>query len=551
MADKNSNFNNGFGRAQNKLKSASSKTRAENVADANKKNWMSIFKRNPNLSIYVIYAAALILMAAVMYKYYPDKKNGRIKWATEFNNRADKMLNPMADDFIAQCVAMENIICVPIIYMETYRAVPRIQSGENVWTHGYGMTFSRDASGRMTIRDYADTDANKKNGYTPHSPVRRRSKDADLDESQQFLKDHIYPKIQKNMTRELSESELIAICAAGYQTEGHIAKICQQLSAAKTKQEIADAFITPTMFRYGGTAKRRWVCGMLAAGFITLADILDADVDNFYLADKNTFIRDGHFVCDENTIAYVLGLPRWKSMRSELALTADGRDAVLQINKRHIIGRINKNMDGKKQIGPVKSDNTSVSMGLMLQARNEFNNGNFTAAAELFERAIANDADNMDAYNNLAITYKKLGDKHNSISYYEKSWMTVKKCNARMNANRALLFDYDVKATTYYNAGLARAAAAEICATRGGGTDARDHRRIAIKNFENAIYNRERGDADAEKIEMYHIAIRHVTNGGSVKQLMFDSGAHNIPNFVYTPESGVYSIIQSTSRDVK
>lgn len=415
-------------------------------------------------------------------------------------------LNPQASNFIDQCVALENITCIPIIYTETYREEPVVQRSENVWTHGFGMTWSPDKDGNMTIRDYADTQANKRKGLVPHKPKKSANMDVDIEQTQSFLRGHVYPKIQKYMKRPITESEFYAICVAGYQLEGHIDDICKNLNNAKTPQEIADAFITRNYAKYGGTPKRRWVCGMLASGYITMQDILNADVDNFYRADLNTVVRNGHFVTNQQTIDYVLGLsgPGEKKTSSVVRQTADGRLALQQMGGFTL----------PKTVPTIESDadkQISESMSLLLQARVEYRAGRLEKAAELYEQAIAKDADNMEAYSSLALTYKKLGDKNRSINYYEKCIAVVKKGNVRMNANKSLLLDRAVKASSYYNAGQAREEMAKIYKKKGNISEAKRNYRLAIKNYETALENAKIGDLGTTRQQSYQDAIDRVT----------------------------------------
>ncbi len=414
-------------------------------------------------------------------------------------------LNPQASNFINQCIALENITCIPIIYTETYRAEPVVQQSENVWTHGFGMTWSPDKKGNMTIRDYADTNANRRNGLTPHKPKKSANMDVDIEQTQSFLRGHVYPKIQKYMKRPITESEFYAICVAGYQLEGHIDDICKNLNNAKKPQEIADAFITPNYAKYGGTPKRRWVCGLLAAGYVTMQDILNADVDNFYRADLNTVVRNGHFVTNQQTIDYVLGLagPGEKKTSSVVRQTADGRLALQQ-------------MDGftmQKTVATVESETDkqiSESMSLLLQADEKYRAGELEKAVQIYEQAIEKDLDNMEAYSSLALAYKRLGDKKNSINYYEKCIAVVKKGNARMNANKSLLLDRGVKASSYYNAGQAREEIAKIYRDKGDKAQAIMNYNMAIKNYQTAQENAEMADLSSARRKSYQDAVNRV-----------------------------------------
>ena len=313
------------------------------------------------------------------------------------------VLDPAAPEFINQCIALENITCIPIVYTETYRADPVVQAKENVWTHGWGMTWSPDKNGEMTVRDYADTPANRKKGFKPHKPKKSANMDEDMEQTQAYLREHVYPKIKQHMTRPITENEFFGICVAAYQLPGHTDEICKNLNKAKTPQQIADAFITPNYEKYGGTPKRRWVCGMLAGGFITLQDILNADIDNFYKADVTTMVRNGHFVTNENTIKYVLGLPGTQKTSAMLRQTTDGRLAISQLGSFEMPKTV-------AAVETVEDKKISESMSQLVQAGAEYRSGRLENAAQLYEKAIEKDPDNMEAYSSLALTYKKLGD---------------------------------------------------------------------------------------------------------------------------------------------
>ena len=372
------------------------------------------------------------------------------------------------------------------------------------------MTWSRDANGRMKIRDYDDSEYNRNK---PHKPEPDANMDASIEDTQQYLKDYVYGQIKDNMTREMTAMEFVALCVAGYQLPGHIPLMCQQLSNAKTPQEIADAFMTPTMYNYGGTPKRRWVCGMLAAGYITLEDVLNADVDAFYGPDQNTFIRKGHFICLPATIEYVMSLERSHSTREVVESLNDGQLALNQLGKGVRVHRVEVEKDNE-------SEQIEESMTTLISAKKMYDKGDFESAAELFERAIKEDPNNMEAYSSLALTYKKLGDKNKSLEYYEKCTETVKECNAYMNQHRDLLYDAVVKASSYYNAGLAREAMAKIYEDKGESGNAQANYNKALQNYKTARENAIKAKIDTN---VYDNAINRITkiiNGG--KKVAFD-----------------------------
>ncbi|MDR0741353.1 MAG: tetratricopeptide repeat protein [Rickettsiales bacterium] len=498
----------------------------------NDKKFSTFLRKHPAISSYLLYY--MIALGVLFGTSVGNIRENNIE-EKDFFSKEGKKFDPGSQDFINLCKACENLTCIPIIYTETRQVVPKIQDLENVWTHGWGMTWSFDSGGHMTIRDYADTPANRKKGFKPHKPKESRTKDEDLEETQQFLIDHIYSKIQKNMTREFTENELYGLCVAGYQLPGHLPAICKQLSAAKTRQEAADAFITPNMYKYGGTPKRRWICGMLAAEYITIQDVVNAHVDAFYGPDINTFIRDGKFVCNASTIKYVLGLKRKETTRSVLEQLADGRLALASVMKE----KKTKTLD----FSPPSKDDAQIaaSMEFLIRADNEYINKKYINAAELYKKAVDSDPDNMEAYSSLALAYKKLGDENKSINYYKMSLGAVVACNARMNANRNLLMDHAVKGSSYYNAGLAREAMAEIYKKKGEIIEAENNYILALKNYKTALYNYEQLDGFETNKEIYKKSIEKMKqvlglfkrakqqNGtkGS-KKLGFNSGDLNV-----------------------
>ncbi len=524
----------------------------------NDKKLSAFMKKNPNFSAHLIYyLVAVMSFGGVKYgPQVPEKaaewKQQAKEWVVGADGTSDdamtldmqKTMDPKSDDFINQCIALENITCIPLIYTETYRAVPKVQAKENVWTHGFGMTWSRDKNGKMTVRDYADTKANRKAGNTPHKPQVKRTKDADLEETQQFLRDHIYGKIKRYMKRPITQNEFFGLCVAGYQLEGHVDDICANLNNAKTPQQVADAFITPTMYKYGGTPKRRWVCGMLAAGYITMQDILNADVDAFYKPDLNTFIRRGHFVCDANTIKYVLGLKKNGNTRDVVKNLADGKLAMQQLG-------------GQLEVAPTRvvvaaetedSKRISESMAELVNAQQAYNSGDYSKAAKLYEKAITQDPDNMQAYSDLALVYKKIGDKSKRIDDYERAVSVVVNCNRRMNANGTLLMDHDIKASSYYNAALARTEIGDIYAARGNKEKAQENYVKALKNFKNALDNCELGDGDPEKIKIYQRAINSVQAKMGRKKTTFVDASKTVKKSLDTREGEFQTVVAHKKR---
>lgn len=506
------------------------------------KAFSSFMKKYPDLSAHLIYYMMAVLIAGGTYtavnadEIEQDIKSKVKEWKD--NRKASELmktnLNPQSPDFIAQCIALENITSIAIIYTETYRATPKVQPQENVWTHGFGMTWSPDKNGKMTIRDYADTEANRRKGYAPHKPAENRTKDYDLQETQQFLRDQVYPLIQKHMKREMTAREFIGGCVAGYQLTGHIDEIAKKLNKATTPQQVADAFITKTMYKYGGTPKRRWVCGMLAAGYINMNDILNADVDAFYGPDVNVFIRNGHFICDVNTIEYVMGIQKHQKTRDVVNSLDDGRLAMKQLG-----GKVGA--DTERTISFDDSEDAkkvSESMGILVDAQHAYDKGNYKKAIELYEQAIEANPDNMEAYSSLAIAHIKLGDKEKSIAEYERATAAVVQGNKRMNANRGTLYDADIKASSYYNAGTARERMADIYAAQGDAVAASANYKKALQNYKTALANAKK-ISDYDKMATYEKAISALQAKTSNRIAQFGRGSNKIKNAVDAGEQGI------------
>ncbi len=306
------------------------------------------------------------------------------------------MLDPQSPDFIDQCVALENITCIGLIYTETYRATPKVQPSENVWTHGFGLTWSLDKNGKF-VRDYADTKSNRRKKLKLHKPAQVRTADQDLDETQVFLRQRIYPQIQKYMKRPMTVAEFIAVCIAGYQLEGHIDTICEKLSVAKNQRQIADAFMAPDMKRYEGTHKRRWVSAALATGRISMKDILDADIDNFYKGALSRFTKDKkRFILDDQTVEYVMNIPRDTRTLDVVSGLADGRVALAQL--------------GIDPSEIVIKYTASYADAIAL-----FRDEQYDLAAQKFQDLISENPKDIGLYNDLAATYNNLGRYDDAI----------------------------------------------------------------------------------------------------------------------------------------
>ena len=135
-------------------------------------------------------------------------------------------------------------------------------------------------------------------------------------------------------------------------------------------------------------------------------------------------MKNGHFVCDDNTIAYALNLkkPRNGSVKAFI--------------KKH---NILTSLVTKHKKSDVKIDETNdnVSMKELNEGLNAFRKNDYETAIKHYKSAIDLDENNMEAYSSLALTYRKLGDQTHNISDYEKVFDVVNQCNAIMNKNKS------------------------------------------------------------------------------------------------------------------
>lgn len=401
-------------------------------------------------------------------------------------------------------------IAVGLTELETYRATPRKYAGESRYTYGLGTTwiYSYDNNGKLQ-QTPSDNDTIV------------RDKDENYEQVRRHLEFDTMPALVRAVKnrKNITDRHAIAMLLAGYQRPSDMVHIAARLDSAKTVQEVADAFTAgkiPSRWR-DGTLKRRWVCAAYAAGIITANDLLKMRRDAFSSVDINNIYRNGHFLLGEQTVKYVMTRP---SVNGTVEKFLSGFDAGLKIldvvKNRGIVAHtaIKDNLLAK---------NIEESMSLLNQGNAKILSMDFKGAIELFQQAINIDADNMGAYSELADAYNKLGEQNNDIECFQNAVNVVVKCNSRMNANKSLLMDRDVKAESYYTAGCARRAMGDIYMSRKMPDKARENYRKAAKNFENAVYNYENGDVnDIEKLQMYIKAAKEMTTRG--KRLGFNSG---------------------------
>jgi len=354
-------------------------------------------------------------------------------------------------------------------------------------------------------------------------------------EKEQQLKYHLqyktetFSKLYDNSKnkKNFNYNVAVALCLAGYQMPSHIDNIANNIDKAENKQQIADAF----MYYYGakdcreGTIKRRWICAALAIDVISIDDLLNMSMDAFSKVDYNTIVRNGHFQFDEATIEHVLSRKRGEIVKD--FLSENGMGVQPPIVKFEEIKKKQKE----------KSDDMSadvLSIKLLNKADAEYNKGNYAKAKSLYEQAIETDADNMEAYSSLSITYKHLGDNGTDIDkkteYYNKCCETVSKCNKHMNQNRNLLEDKDIKANTYYNAGLAREELGKIYKDKKDYTEAQRQFKLSKQNFITAGANNE-----SLKDSVYNSAIERVEK--LLKTVELNIGQQKVKKSSVTPNN--------------
>ena len=77
-----------------------------------------------------------------------------------------------------------------------------------------------------------------------------------------------------------------------------------------------------------------------------------------------------------------------------------------------------------------------------------------------------------------------------------------------MNQNREMLMDYAIKASSYFNAGVAREEMAKIYEEQGKTVEAKENYTLAKKNYQIALENANKGGLGTKRIEMYKKAIQ-------------------------------------------
>ncbi len=433
-------------------------------------------------------------------------------------------VNPSDSDYINKAIdAYFPSIFIGLTELETYRKTPTLQRGEKRYTYYLGLTwvYERDASGHIIQHPCDATWSKKAAKFTEQ-------------ENQEQVKMHLEYETLKVLKNAVKNTDVakdynttIGLLLAGYQRSGDVPGIVNSLAKAQTLQQKADAFMYykgPERYK-NGTLKRRWICAAYAVGVINDNDLLNMHRDAFTRLDINTYCRTGkdgksHFMLDAETVSKILGIKN----KNELVKDFVGKDI--------------KPVDKEKNV-ILESENTyfAKSMEKLNQADKEYNNGNYKKAIDIYKKAIEFDADNMEAYSSLALAYIKLGDQKHSIDDYENACSVVREVNARMNQNKSLLHDPDVKAASYFNAGTARANMAELYKAQGNAQKAIEQYDKAISNYKTAISNNQQGQNSQTRNKLYNDAIQKAQKAKesiSSKKLGFNKGAKTIESSANT-----------------
>ena len=517
-----------------------------------KQLWREFAKKNPNLVGHITYYLATCIMTlATVAGVDLSKEDSVIKetineWSMDseedeakedvvyvidgnikikdINNTVPHLravsTNQSKSQFVKQAVQEYwDEIAVALTELETYRATPKLHSGEARYTNGLGLTwyYWYDDNGKLHQR------ANKKSN-TPtlskkqvYEQVRRHL----IYETLPVLYEAIKP--YNNITPQMQ----IALIMAGYQRPADMKNIVKKLAVAKNAQQVADAFAdvsnVPTKWR-DGTLVRRYTCALYAIGAISAEQMLDWARDSFSMINVNTVYKNGHFVITQQNVEYLLGRSRknTNTVREFLGDFSTGRDIVAEIKKSDKRFKF----DEKQQ-----ESSSEKSMVLVNKADKKFKKGKYADAEKLYVEALSVNPDNMEAYSSLALVYKMLGDENKSEEFYEKCIETVVKCNDHMNANKSMLLDRRVKAMTYYNAGLARYEMGRMAQESGNIAKAKEQYQLAQKNFKTAKNNAEMIGLDPEVVDIYEKAIQDANKSiDSLKKLAFNVSAAKVKN---------------------
>ena len=481
-------------------------------------------KNHPVLISYLVYYIALVLaVSGAAYKIFGDdtketkKETVKKNTASKKDYNLDKLDKQKYEKELLMLDTYWEDLAKSLLFFETYRPNPKLQTSESRLTRGIGLTwdYSIDKNGRLVQTDKVTY---SEDNYKDLNFNLWQSKLHLIFETFRKLKD--VPGVEK-----FSRDEIIALVCVGYQRSGDMEVIAKRLLKEKTSQAYANDFkyYTGRSRWYTGTMKRRWWCAMIALGKISVDDISNLPRDSFSRINLNTVNnpKTGFYLkssvinvamqkakgskllsaeefLEENDVSLNGG---WLSWTAALDGIKSGVGKVVDNVSGVVSGLIND---------VVISDEDNVkeeSLEKVQEGLTEYSKCDYEEAIKLFQEAIVLDSLNMEAYSSLAIAYKKLGDKEKSIDYYEKSIDAVVKCNALMNDNKDLLLDREVKAATYYNAGLARQKMAELYEKQGNSKMAQFQYTKAKQNFTTALDNAEMENMDEKRQEIYKNAV--------------------------------------------
>lgn len=512
-------------------------------------------KKNPAVASYVVYYAMMVgvliggrALVQENDKDEPDAPKQEVKIedkkedvATEAISTVDSVdliestadlqtISPEDAQFAKQALAEYwPEIAVGLTELETYRASPKRHGSESRETNGLGCTwtYTYDSAGRLHRKANA------------LGQTKTRDKAGNYEQCKRHLLYETLPALkQATLNKQnIGAQQAVAIVWAGYQRPADMKEIARRISNAQTVQQLADAFsYYPGAETWReGTLKRRWWCAAYAIGVISAEDFLGLPRDAFSKININNVYRNGHFLFGTETIEYALNRARMgekSSVKTFLSDFDEGKNILAQVSA----GQAERtSLDLAVEQQTAQDVQIEGSMKKLNDADKAFAAGKYQQAADLYLAAIDTDADNMEAYSSLALAYKKLGDENKSIKYYEKCVQAVKDGNARMNANKALLLDRDVKASSYYNAGLAREEMGKIYQGQDNVALARRNYDLAAKNYKTALENAQMDDLGDARKQTYQNAINRVQQqmqsvpqSGGKKKTAFNSGVQQL-----------------------
>ena len=420
--------------------------------------------------------------------------------------------------------AYGNEIIMGLPFFETYRGAPQPHAGEERCTYGPGITWVYTVNANGTINQYPCSGSWKQKAAN-------------------FTEEEIWEQCKLHCMKDvfgyglkpaisgldnLDGRVCVGLCFAGYQAHTGMKNIAKAFSNATSIQEKMDAFLqnVPKKTAKGvdieeGSLKRRWWCAAYAVGLVSSADFLSLPCDSYSKIDVSMVFRNGHFKYDAETVEYALNKARTKQKQSVsdlLARSETGQSAMQHQTKTYKL--IASEQELSKEDIQIEKSVKELNDGMK-----KYKEGLYEAAAECFMRAIDLDKDNMEAYSNLSQTYFKLGEKNNSLEYYQKCTDIVSQCNKHMNQNKSRLYDSETKAYTYYNAGHAREEMAKINKANGNDVVAARNYDLALKNYKTARTNAVKAGIDTN---VYDTAIARIEKVVNSNTTAFNDGAARI-----------------------